>query len=398
MPWIVLKSFWRNRRSYRFFLLALLLSALVASLGLSGVKVMTEIWRAPALASYGGQIAIQVAGREDTQNSQFDLFSRTAVEQVIAEIFPEATVTACLRVPVRPLTKDFIFEYVVAVFGREGGLDAWYLKPVTRNGQPIHEDGGGEQLFFIRDTDSGDGRDYSDDRLLVPRYDPAGTWSFAAGAEISPVVAGTLRWPADYAITHLATLQALTGTPGQLVTSLGVAFPGVQVQVDPERLARLRSTLEQRFPELMAITVDEWASQMSVDLLPLRDSARQFLPLVLGIAMLVVVATALAVVQSRRRELSLLRVIGLSSRQVWLLFVLEAAIAGIIACAGGILIAKLIGYLIFAARLGGSLIDMLRTPVSLLPFALSLAVAVTVTALISATAVARSLTRSLRNG
>ncbi len=396
--WIVTKSFWCNRKQYRFFMIALTLSTLVLSLGLSSVDVMGNMWRVPLTVMFGGHLWVGFPQTEDV--SAYSVFSRAEISSLIEQVFPDALLTFSLAVPAKPMTRPFIYAGVQSVTGRAGGLDTWFLTPLMLAGEQMREDDGGQDLFYIREHSVGSVQEFKpEDAIELSLYDhEAETWSFKQALQLHPTVAGTTKWPGHSALTHLGTLQRLTQVPPELVSWIGIALPSMHAKIDAAKLAELRTILLDRFPQLEATTIDEFvAEQATADLVPLRDAAKRYIPIVLGISLMVVIASALAVVQSRRRELGMLRVIGMSAGQVRALFLLEATFAAVLACTVGLVVSKLASYLLFGINFGVTLLGILKADVSLMPFALSLIVTLAVATVVSILAVSRTMANALRN-
>lgn len=381
-------------------MIALVLSSLALSLGLSSVDVMSNLWRLPLCVMEGGHIIVDTRLHQDVASvSTRPVFSRTEVSSLLEQVFPDALLTYTLEVPARAISENFIYSGVRSIAGRAGGLDTWYLSPLITAGESMREDSKGRDLFYIIEPNIGRVPDYKpEDSLELSLYDrETKTWSFKQALRLHPTVAATTKWPGWSAMTHLGTLQRLAQVPPELVSSIGIALPQMHAKIDAAKLAELRTELEARFPQLRARTIDEIIANLGADLEPLRDAAKRYVPIVLGISLMVVVASALAVVQSRKRELSMLRVIGMSARQVQTLFLMEATLATLLACAVGLLLSKLASHMVFGMQFGVTLLDILKTQVSLLPFALSLLVALVVTTIVSIFAVARTMASALRN-
>jgi ABC-type antimicrobial peptide transport system permease subunit len=85
------------------------------------------------------------------------------------------------------------------------------------------------------------------------------------------------------------------------------------------------------------ITPEEIAEQMMAGMGILRDTPRKYLPIIYSISFMVVGAIVTSIVDSRRRELRMLHVIGSSRIQVRVLFAVECMIAAVTA--------GLVGYL-----------------------------------------------------
>lgn len=380
---IILGSYKRNLRRYIFAIVALALATVVSSLGLSGVELMSNMWRYPFVQWSGGQILVRQHGESEQWLSSYDLFSFSKVHDLIAEIYPEADITATLNVPARVWENPAHTSYYTKLVGRAGGLDKWYLMPPMRRGQPLNEDNLGEAVFLAIDSEAGPLP------ANIASYGVQGgqeVWQLVGAKEQPLTVIGTTGSPDVWQFWgHLGVAQQLSNTPTDRVNIVGIALPGLQANVD-DRVDVLRSRLAVEMPELEAVTVDQFGELVADDLVTLRQAATRYTPILLVIALQVVIATALAVVHSRRRELSLLRVIGFSNRQVWLLFTLECSFSALIACGIGLVAAKITAYIIFQS-----------SAVSLAPFALAMSASILVSMLIGQWAVSSSVPSVLRN-
>lgn len=180
-------------------------------------------------------------------------------------------------------------------------------------------------------------------------------------------------------------MQQLASVPPDRVNRVGIALPGLAAQLD-DRVQQLRDRLAQEMPELEVMTVDDYARLEQSNMLELPAAAGSYTPIVIGLALLSVAATALALVQSRRRELALLRIIGMSKRQVWLLLAVECVFSAVLA----LLLALLL------LTMGVNV--LLRTgSIPLTPFVFSMFVAVGISMLIARVAVAKSIPSTLRS-
>lgn len=402
MVWIVLHSFWRNRRRYSLFSLSLALSILVASLGMSGVQFASTLWRQPLLASMGGHIVLRAKAPWQSSMGFNQPFAVNGLLEAIRQVFPEAAFTSTLTAPVRPVSESLRMPRLSEITGRSGGLDVWYLNPIPRAGEMLSAANAAQDVFVISSWLMDESTATRREQVTMPRYDQAANvMRLDSTPPVSIEIIGTVQEPAVGGGTHLDTLQKLTGTPDGLVSGVGVGLLGVQAEIDPVRLAKLRSLLEADYPSLEITTIDDMTAEFGKELEPLRQSTTSVLPFILGIALLVLLATALAVVQARRRELALLRVIGMSARQVWLMFTVELMIAAGLAGGVGLVLSKLVGYVLFGGRMASGIADfltgLLATGVSPLPIVLSLLGTLLVTALVSAWAVSRAMTSVLRN-
>ena len=355
MLWIIYNSYKRNLRSYRFAIIALAMATLVSSLGLSGVELMASMWRYPMVQANGGQI--QLLHVESTGGSwdKFSLFSFSKARDIVKEVYPEAEVTATLWVPVTYGEDNRPGQ----IKGRSGGLSTWYLMPPLAEGSSLGQGNLHDKVFLTLN-----GRVGTSLSLRIASYHAVGernTWQLIGAEEQSFAIIGRPGYPdpGGAAMGHLGVIQRLSNTPEDLVHIVGVALPGLQ-STGGDRFEGLRSRLTTEMPEVAVMSVDEYFKANIYGLDQLRKAASLYTPVVLLIALQVVIATALAVVHSRRRELALLRIIGFSYRKVWMLFTLECTLSALTACGLGVVLAKLAALTIFHSA-----------NISLMPFALA---------------------------
>lgn len=381
---IILNSYRGNFRRYAFAIIALVMATVVSSLGLSGVRLMASIWSYPLVSGFGGQITIGHTGeRGDTPLDKYSLISSAKVRAIVEELYPEAEITENLVVPA-------IYEggQTDQLRGRSGGLDKWYLMPPLVAGAGLNKANPGDAVFTVRYYGPNPKQAVHSLSVRVGVCDLEGgreAWQLVGEQEQQLKVVGATGYPSPPgAMGPLDVVQKLTNTPADLVHVVGIGLPGLQAHVD-DRVETLRARLDAEMPGLQAVTIDDMASGI-YGLEELRKAAGIYTPVLLVIALQIVVATALAIVQSRKKELSMLRIIGFSTRQVWLLFAMETTLSGALACALGVVLAKVLAFAIFQSG-----------AVSLLPFFLALGASTIVAAIIGIFAVSSSVPDVLRN-
>ncbi len=387
---IILSSYRRNLRSYCFFIIALALALFVCSLGVSGIRLMASLWRYPYLQGDGGHIVIRTRPEGNTRSDRvMTLLSRSQVEGIARSIFPEAELTATVEVPSIiwfPNDQRFIDSTLV---GRDNGLTTWYLLPPRRYGVTLSQDNLGQSMFVLRGLHLDNDHNPVDIPIRVATYIGQGeseSWQLVGAPEQRVTLTGTTGQPSMPGLWgHLSVVQQLASVPPDRVNRVGIALPGLAVQLD-DRVQQLRDRLAQEMPELEVMTVDDYARLEQSNMLELQAAAGSYTPIVIGLALLSVAATALALVQSRRRELALLRIIGMSKHQVWLLFVTECVFSAVLA----LLLALLL--LIMGADV------LLRTgSIPLTPFVFSMLAAIGISMVIARVAVAKSIPSTLRS-
>jgi len=312
--------------------------------------------------------------------SRFRLFSYSQARDIIKQVYPEAEITATLWAPVTYGANKQSGQ----IKGRSGGLNTWYLMPPLMSGTALGTDNLHEKVFM---TDIGQvGTSISTRVATYQATETRETWQLAGTEEQWLEIIGRVGYPSPGGIGmgHLGVVQKISNTPEDLVHIVGVALPGLQANVG-NRISDLRARLEAEMP-VKVTSIDEAYFTNNYALDQLRKAAGLYTPILLIIALQVVIATALAVVHSRRRELSLLRIIGFSKRKVWLLFTLECTLSALTACIVGYVLSALVALTIFQSA-----------NISILPFVLALLSAVLVSMVVSKWAVDRSIPSVLRN-
>jgi len=375
---IIYNSYKRNINSYRFAIIALAMATVVSTLGLSGVNLMANMWRYPMLQGQGGHILItsNEGTRGVNQWNTYSLFSLSKARDIVQEIYPEAEVTATLLVP------TLVHGRSDSITGRMGGLDKWYLMSPLASGVGLNRVSHDEPVFVSRQQS-----------LTVPiatldtsKYPE--TWQLT-GAKLTTLdIVGTSSYPyhRGWAIGHLSMVQNLTNTPDDLVHIVGIALPGLHAKIDEERYNLLRTKLAADMSGVTALSLDQFFDEEFEMLQQLKDAAGLYTPILLIIGLQVIIATALAVAHTRRRELTLLRIMGFSYKQLWLLLTLECTLSALTACGIGIVLGKLVAFILFQSA-----------AISLLPFALALFASMIVAMIVGMWSIAKSVPDVMRN-
>lgn len=348
---------------------------------------MSQLWRYPFLKESGGHIMLKQAG--GTTWDLQGLVSREKVQGLVKSVYPEGEITYTLHVPShvwRPVDQRSFLEPVV---GRSGGLDTWYLNPPLISGRALSQDNIDEEVFLLGMLGAVDSNSSIPIPTRMASYelkDGQEVWNLLGADELRLAMIGATGAPGPgYLRGHLGIVQRLSNTPADRVHIVGIALQGLQAEID-DRIDTLREKLALEMPELSAITVDDYGEVIAEDLVPLRDAARKYSPVLLLISLQVVIATALAVVHSRRRELSILRIIGFSYRKIWLLFTLECLLSSALACGLGLIGSKVAAYFLFGSSAG-----------SLMPFVSAFVASILVSLVVGRRAVSNSVPSVLRN-
>ena len=369
MLWLVFTSYKRNRRKYLYVILSLMLTTFLATISISSLDFAASVWRKPFLMMYGRHILLYPFDNTDMnpQHLPSRVLDIELASKIVKDLFPEASITPQLIVPATYINETggpSALPRTKPIVGRSDNLHLWYLAPETRAGLPLASVPAEEPTIVCDGSYVGMRPLPTPVAIRVAKY-VAGDhpWELA-GAETRKLTAvGTMRsGSGDYGIyMRLEALRSITGCPSNMISLLGVAFPGMQYKVDPRRVEQLRARLSKEMPGVAVITPEEIAERMVGSVGILRDTPRKYLPVVYAISFMVVAAIVTSIVDSRRRELRMLHVIGSSRIQVRVLFATECMIAATTAGLLGYLPLWLIGRFVLGT-----------TQISLLPILITL--------------------------
>ncbi len=379
MFWLIVTSYKRNRSKYLYAILSLILTTFLATISVASFDLAASVWKKPFLEYGGGHILIRMSEPEETWSlwHPTSVFDEEKVKIAVQDIFPEATITSLLIVPAtyENTTGDSVSRLISVmkeIVGRNGGLDSWYLFPETKSGLPLKsvpvDD---DSTVVIVPGYSSSKLGFPDATFRIARY--VGTdhpWEFVDADPQILEVAGTHSGAVYPVYMRLEALRAITGCPDNIVSMIGVALPGIQYEVDNNKVEQLRTRLSLVMPQLEVLTVDDVGKQLVSDIKILDDALRKYLPIIYAISFTVVAAIVTSIAQSRRRELHLLHILGLSRLQVRLLFAMECIIATSLA--------GLIGYLPIVA-IGRFALN--TGQISVLPLAITLVGAILIAVL-----------------
>lgn len=158
-------------------------------------------------------------------------------------------------------------------------------------------------------------------------------------------IVGTYGQP-SHGITMLpfTTLQQLTGVTDEVHwAGLAVANP-LQLEESKNLVA---AALAEQLPELQVLSADDMGSLLIADFDRLQQTASYYAPVMILASVLVVIVTALAISHSRRRELVLMRTVGVSAVATQYLLVVECTLVACLAALLGTGVSLLLGLLIF---------------------------------------------------
>ena len=361
--WLVLTSYKRNRRKYLYVILSLMLTTFLATISISSLEFAASVWRKPLLMMWGGHMLLYPFDNTDMnpQHLPSRVFDVERASEIVKDVFPEASTTPQLIVPVTSDTDSAPWRRIV---GRSDNLDLWYLAPETRDGLPLASVPAEEPTIVCDGFYVGMRPLPAPVAIRVAEYVGGDHPWELTGVETRKLTSvGTMRsGSGDYAIyMRLEALRSITGCPSNMISLLGIALPGMQYKVDPRRVEQLRTRLSHEMPGVAVTTPEEIAERMVASMGILRDTPRKYLPVVYAISFMVVAAIVTSIVDSRRRELRMLHVIGSNRIQVRALFAVECMIAATTAGLIGYLPLWLLGRFVLGT-----------TQISLLPLLITL--------------------------
>ena len=345
MVWLVFRSVRRNLGRHWLALVGLACAVALSSLGMSGAGIMLRLARRPMTQLLGGDIMIVDSsvvfesgpGASIQSDDDFTLFSLTPVVHDVAASLPGTSTTATMTAPC--LDSDGRISYLL---GRlDDTRDPMYFYDILHGERPkpglspfgilVPGNGGGSRFGEVGDELT----------LRLPRFwmDQSGkNLDLAAGKAATFQITGIHdeNWASGYMYIQLSDLYTLLGTEG-LANWAAVAVP----HVNPFDLDGVAQTLEQRFREsgraLQAITADDFARLTVADFDRFRQTAAFYATAIVLVSVLIVIASSLSSARSRRRELAMLRAIGLSANQLRRFFVYESTLIAVTGAAIGYL-------------------------------------------------------------
>ena len=402
MIWITWTTFYRSLRTYALAIISLALAVLVSCLGLSGLQLLQQATLQPLTLVGGGQVIIVDARTEFKTSSamiyadplDIQAFPAEQAERLVAALPGTQKTQQVLIAPITRLgnRQQVLWSYLGArenpkgtlsglsmLSGSLAGFDeentmiaAGHPSRVNKEG-PVSYDG----------TQLGNWVSYSVPQLTI--LDDQYHWTVQEVRTIIYKVAGVYNGAkAIYGInwTELAWLQAQIGGE-RPISWMGIAAPLGETQ-ELKRL--LEEEIERQGYDLKILTIQDLGRMLIGDFDRFEKMADYYTPVMLFVAILIVLVNAITLTMARRKELALLRILGLSMVQVQAMFVLECFIASLIGGLTGTLIATAM-----ALSLAGSI------QVRWLPFWITLAATSIVGAVSAMVLTNGKLSNTLRN-
>jgi len=318
--------------------------------------------------------------------SDYQLFAYDAVREFVAKVAPHSKTTGNLWIPAT------IYD---------GSEQSGTTRVVAREGDPGH------WLYLLRQTTIRDPASHQGVvDIAVPGYEGRSAWGsvgsevgirFAAYSQekdfwdytasavlpgrISGVVSDPLLGQSSW--IDMDSVRQHVGL-GNQVHWVGIVVPDILGL--PREVTRLTELFAVEFPSLQLITTDKFAEMLISDFASLRRAASYSVPVMLLLSIQTIVATALMLAISRRRELALLRTMGLSLAQLHVMFVMECLAIAVLSSAAGFFLSRALArFLIGSAS------------VSTAPVFITAAVAILVASTVAFASFRSQVVRSLRN-
>lgn len=400
MVWLTTVSFRRNLSKYLLAIVGLSLAITVSCLGLSGLDVLWQFTLRPLSFIGGGQVLIMdnrmsmrpLGSRLHAEAEEIKPFPSHWADEVISEIPGSDKAVRTLVVPFLWYTQEELDIAYLA--GRDGlpdslsdlrllqgdairpdTVETQLLMPGTRWSQGLVQSWFGQSVG-------------ARPSLALPEATNIGgayEWDLASTSDHSFALLGIYDGSASlYPVvwTTLSGLQSRVGAE-ELVSWVGI--PCESDEMDALK-ARLEERIRERGLPMKVLTIMDLGRMLIGDFERFERMSKYYAPVMLFVAIQIVLVNAIALAMARRKDLALLRTIGVSLRQVQVMFVLECILS---ALSGGLVGTGLSALLSFALAKSAAL--------NLVPFALTLATTTVVSAVATAVLTRGSLSQVLRN-
>lgn len=394
-------SFRRNLRKYSLAVLSLALAVTVSCLGLSGVELLQRSTLKPLTFIAGGQVMLI-----DSRTNLRPAGSRLYADPLEIKPYPEQWAETVLG---EAGVRTEAVSSLVAPFMRYAGRETTAFYVAARDHLPESLSG---LRMIRRDLPSAD---MPPDQMVIPGYEwtsslvtawyrmeldqvypltipkvmPVGQqgydWDVAAGEPYQYTVSGIYDQESVLYPLFWTTIGSLRSQVGE-----GDYVSWVGIDCRPEQMDSLKAALEVAVAKhglpLRVFSLLDLGQMLIGDFERFEQMADYYSPVMLFVAVQIVLVNAVALAMTRRKELTLLRTIGLSQWQIQLMFVGECIATSI---AGGLLgtgMASVVALVISQSPL-----------VSLTPFAITLVTTSLVSVVMTAILTGGSLSKTLRN-
>ncbi len=316
------------------------LAVLLVSTTLTGVSMLRRVGARPITQFAGGDIMV-MSGALDLSARPGGVFADLPALKVFdpQELLRELP---DLRVTRNLLITTYAYPYgqkqgaMVTLLGRSP-IDNRFL-PTLYTGRLLSEDDEGlprvvvprgEQFFSglsavrMRIPAAIDGREFTTD--------------LARGTDYELEIIGTTaeRIGNDLPYVPLSFLQKAVGTDE-------VLWLGVKVD-DPAAVDRVAERVRRAAPEFTVLTTAQILETIDVESAKLQRAAVTIISLALVVGCLAVVNTLLTVIRLRRREVALMKAIGIGPKAIVAVFMVEALSATGLGTLGGYLLGSFLG-------------------------------------------------------
>lgn len=357
MLWITRTSFWRNKSKYTLAMIGLTLAVLLSCLGLSALTMLKTATLRPLTFVAGGQIMITDIRTEITTagNTLYadaltvKPYKSEIAEDLISEVVVDATLHYTLVAPYQYVYRGnkVSWQYIFARDNPSETLTDLYLL------QGDYLSGNEEENTIImvgpqwdEMTKAWDGSSVNTNhRFSIPElveingvYD----WNATVLTSESYFVKGIHDYNKTLYFVEWTELETLQ-------KQVGGASPvsWVSIETSLNQMDSLKQALEQKIQEdnlpLKVLTIYDLGSMLLGDFSRLEKMTDYYAPVMLFVAILIVMINTVALTISRKKELALLRVLGMSQFEVQLSFLVECCLTAVIGGAFGTALASGLG-------------------------------------------------------
>ncbi len=329
---LALRNFQHNLARWLLACLGISLAVFLISVSLAGISVLRREGLRPVREWLGGDIVVLQGTWKVYVTDQAVRTNLDALRPFDAAV-PAATLdSAGLRIARSILVPAYFYggERKIVLLGRSPAEQAPHM-PIDE-GRYFIPDDTNEAVLVVRSAHR-IGTVGSVQRLRLARYDQNMSWDLTAGSDHEFTVIGVSNRQIGMSapVAPLEFLQAAAGT--NAVTWLSVDV------LDYSRLNAIRNQVSALLPAYEVVTAEEILALVDVDAARLQQSAVPLTAMIFLVGSISVLSTIMLLTQLRRREMALMKVLGMSSSQIALCLVLESASA----LTGGAFLGYLLG-------------------------------------------------------
>lgn len=355
LAWLFWTSFKRNWFRYRLALIGLAAAVAVACVGISGSALMRHWAKRPLLQFIGGELMlvdanVQFVASGISLRSQggVEAFSLQALESFVQKKVPGAKLSATMAAAAVQEVGGGMLPGMV--MGRLDQTENWIYAANILEGRDLAPEDEGQLCIVVPGTAKGSstwGEAVGETRTIrvASITDAEGAGALAAAPAHAFEIVGTYSLPShNNTVVPFSTLQQLTGVTDEIHwAGLAVANP-LELEASKKSVA---AALAESMPELQLFSADDLGRMMIADFDRLQQTASYYAPVMIMASVLVVIVTALAISHSRRRELVLMRTVGVNAAATRYLLVVECTLVACLAALVGTGVAVLLGLIMF---------------------------------------------------